>query len=228
MKLTANLYLIVITGVIVTLGFLAVLGVGILSGIGFWPNIGNPFGMFQGSETVIHDERPAIIHEVQSLGRLETNKYVLEKIIEAEKSGNFLKRDFLFGDQIFLVAHGYVTAGVDLSILEEADINVTGDDSVWVMLPPSEIFVATLDNERTQVYDRNRGWLTRGDVQLESEARREAEHLILQAACDDGILEKAAEDAESQLTRFLGLLEFEEVTVIAQVGECDVNETDDS
>jgi hypothetical protein len=228
MKLTANLYLIAITGAVVALGFLAVFGAGVVSGLGFWPSIGNPFSMFQESETIINDERPAIIHEVQSLGRLETNKYVLEKIIEAEKSGNFLKRDFLFGDQIFLVAHGYVTAGVDLSILEETDINVTENNAVWVMLPPSEIFIATLDNERTQVYDRNRGWLTRGDVQLESEARREAEHFILQAACEDGILEQAAEDAESQLIRFLGLLEFEEITVIAQVGDCNVGKTDEN
>jgi hypothetical protein len=93
-----------------------------------------------------------------------------------------------------------------------------------VRLPASEIFVATLDNEETRVYDRDKGLLSRGDSQLETRARQAAEAAILEAACDQGILEQAAAEARTQLTALLGVLEFSEVTVIAPTGVCPAQE----
>jgi hypothetical protein len=224
MSRTANLYLVAIALAVLLLGLAAIYGAGFVSGLGGWPNFSaaNPI---EERETIIHEERPPILEQVQALARLETSKYVLEQVIEAEKSTDALRREFLFGDRIFLIAHGYVTAGIDLEKIEKADINIDEEDnSVWLMLPQTEIFTATLDNELTRVYDRQRGWLTRGDIHLETDARRDAEASILEAACDYGILEEAAEDAEWQMTRFLSLLDFENITILAPVGNCEAAE----
>jgi hypothetical protein len=220
---TANLYLIAIALAVLLIGLAAVYGAGFVSGLGGWPNFSsvNPI---EERETIIHEERPPVIEQVQALSRIETSKYVLEQVIEAEKSTDALRREFLFGDRLFLIAHGYVTAGVDLGKIEAADINIDENDAIWLMLPQTEIFTATLDNELTRVYDRQRGWLTRGDIHLETEARREAEKSILEAACEYGILEQAAEDAEWQMTRFLSLLDFEDIIVLAPVGSCELTE----
>jgi hypothetical protein len=49
------------------------------------------------------------------LVRLELIQYTAEKIIAVEVNQGVL--GLLFGDRLLLVAHGYVTAGVDLSDL---------------------------------------------------------------------------------------------------------------
>ena len=64
--------------------------------------------------TVIPDP-VTIIREVQSLARLETIQYSIQKVITAEVNQGVLGP--LFGDKLLLVAHGYVIAGVDLSRL---------------------------------------------------------------------------------------------------------------
>jgi hypothetical protein len=186
--------------------------------IGSWFDF-NPFGLFAEPETSIDDRRAAVVLRMQSLARLETQSFTIEKVIEAEKDGNVFQ-DVLFGDRILLIAQGDVLAGIDLGKLRDEDVDVREDDSVRVVLPESEVFVATLDNEATRVYDREQGVLSRGDAQLETAARRAAERAIFQAACDQGILERAADEAREQIEALLGLLEFQDVAVIATAGAC--------
>jgi hypothetical protein len=158
--------------------------------------------------TIIPDP-VTIIHEVQSLARLETIQYSIEKVITAEtRQGPF---GFLFGDRLLLVAHGSVIAGVDLAEITESDISIDETGMVTFKLPPAEVFIAALDNEQTYVYDREVGFLRRGDVELESAARLAAEEAILEAALNDGILEQAQVNAEAYLFRLLGSLGFSNV-----------------
>lgn len=162
--------------------------------------------------TIIPDP-VTIIHEVQSLARLETIHYSVEKVITAETGqGPF---GFLFGDRLLLVAHGSVIAGVDLAEIEESDISIDGNGVVTLQLPSAEVFIAALDNEKTYVYDREVGFLRRGDVELESAARLAAEEAILEAALSDGILEQAQVNAEAYLFRLLGSLGFSNVRIIS-------------
>jgi hypothetical protein len=80
------------------------------------------------------------------------------------------------------------------------------DGVLYVKLPPAEIFVATLDNERSYVYDREIGALSKGDQNLETTARQVAENEIRKAAEEDGILELAQQNAETFLARFFTAL----------------------
>ena len=160
--------------------------------------------------TIIPDP-VTIIHEVQSLARLETIHYSVEKVITAEtRQGPF---GFLFGDKLLLVAHGSVIAGVDLADIMESNISIDENGVVTLQLPPAEVFIAALDNEKTYVYDREVGFLRRGDVELESAARLAAEEAILEAALSDGILEQAQVNAEAYLFRLLGSLGFSNVRI---------------
>jgi hypothetical protein len=149
-----------------------------------------------------------IIHQIQSLARLETIKFSLEKIITAEtRQGVF---EWLVGDRLIFVAHGEVIAGIDLKKLEPEDLLVKGG-VLYVDLPEPEIFVVDLDNEQSYVYDRETGLFTHGEVDLESEARRAAEREIEQSALEDGILTLAQQNAESFLDRLFRDLGFPEV-----------------
>jgi hypothetical protein len=77
-----------------------------------------------------------------------------------------------------------------------------------VRLPPVEIFVTTLDNDKSYVYNRETGLLTDGDQNLETTARQAAENEIKKAAIEDGILNLAQQNAESFLTKLFGALGF--------------------
>jgi hypothetical protein len=153
-----------------------------------------------------------IVREVRSLARLETIQYSLEKVITAESGqGPF---GFLFGDRLLLVAHGTVIAGVDLGQLGPNDVWLDDGGRVYLRLPEPEIFVATLDNETTYVYDRDTGLLSQGNIDLEAEARRAAEEEIREAALEDDILDQARVNAESFLFRFLRSLEYQDVIFV--------------
>jgi hypothetical protein len=157
--------------------------------------------------TIIPDP-VTIVHEVRSLARLETIQYSVEKIIKAESGqGTF---SFLVGDKILFVAHGTVVAGIDLQKLQPEDMSVV-DGVLHVKLPPAEIFVATLDNDQSYIYDRQLGFLARGNQDLETAARRAAESEIEQAALDDGILAQAQTNAQNFLYRFFIQLGYPEV-----------------
>ncbi|MGI6739886.1 MAG: DUF4230 domain-containing protein [Brevefilum sp.] len=103
--------------------------------------------------TVIPDP-VTIIREVQSLARLETIQYSVEKVITAELNQGVLGP--LFGDRLLFVAHGYVIGGVDLAALDTQDL-LLEDGVLYVTLPEAEVFVATLDNDKSYVYDRDTG-----------------------------------------------------------------------
>lgn len=163
--------------------------------------------------TVLADPM-TILREVRSLARLETIQYSLEKVITAETGQGALGT--LFGDRLLFVAHGKVIAGVDMARLEPQDLWLQ-DGVLYVRMPEPEILVASLDNEKSYVYDRDTGLLTRGDVNLESTARRLAEIEIEKAALEDGILDLARNNAESYLAGLLRGLGYVDVIFVYEI-----------
>ena len=111
----------------------------------------------------------------------------------------------LFGDKILFVAHGTVIAGIDMQKLNPEDLRFE-NGVLTVRLPPTEILIATLDNEKSYVYDRQTGVLNRPDPNLETQVRQVAEQEILKAALEDGILEQAQINAEAYLLKFFAAL----------------------
>ena len=148
------------------------------------------------------------INEVRALARLETIQYSIEKVITAEiGQGTF---DFLFGDRVLFVAHGVVIAGIDMEKIGPEQLRLE-NNVLYVTLPPAEIFVATLDNQKSYVYDRETGFLNKGVQDLETLARQTAEDEIRKAALEDGILQQAQTNAENYLFRFFQALGYDNV-----------------
>jgi hypothetical protein len=152
-----------------------------------------------------------IIHDVRSLARLETIQYSIEKVVKAESGQQELW--VLFGDKLILVAHGTVIAGVDMAKLSPNDLWVDAG-ALYVRLPEPEIFIATLDNDKSYVYDRDTGVFTKGNVDLETLARQAAEDEIEKAALEDGILDTAATNAEYYLLRLFQALGYPQVIFV--------------
>jgi len=152
-----------------------------------------------------------LILRVRALSRLETIRYSMETIIEGGSDpGGFLSFLGIGKEKLVLIARGQVMAGVDFSRMEPDDIVVNGQE-VTLYLPPAEILVSKLDNERTGVYEYEKGLFTRRDVQLESELRARAEEELVRRAMEDGILMQAETNAKAYLLLLLHSLGFTEV-----------------
>jgi hypothetical protein len=200
--------------------FLAALGIGVLLGLlsmivfsrvsraGLWDRV---VGFVMGRPVLFDVSSPTVVEMIRQLSRLETVEYSLDKIVEGERQSAYLP-DFLAGDKLLLVAHGEVIAGVDLGQLKAGDVRVNGD-SVHVRLPAAQIFTTRIDNARTRVYSRSTGLLVASDPNLESNVRQAAEQQIAQAALDDGIVEKARQNAGTSVTALLYRLGFRTVDV---------------
>lgn len=195
-------------GIGVLLGLLAMIVLSRVSPVGLWDR----FASFVTGRPLRYNlSSPSVVEMIQKLSRLETVQYSLDKIVEGERQSAYLP-DFLAGDKLLLVAHGEVIAGIDLAQIKPGDVAVDGD-AVHVHLPPAQIFTTRIDNSRTRVYSRTTGVLVASDPNLESDVRQTAEQQISQAASDDGILDKARQNARTGVTALLYQLGFRTVDV---------------
>lgn len=180
-------------------------------------NVTNPF---QPAPTTIAVDRPAVIRQMQALSRLETYTYLTEQVITAEQGGNAFY-NFFRGDKLLLIASGEVIVGVDLAKLQPDDVQISEDgESATVNLPPTEVLVSRLDNEKTRVYSRETGIFTQGNPGLEAEARRAAEQRIVQAACDANILKRGTDEAQRNIENLVKSFGIKNVVVNASEGQC--------
>ncbi|HMB23537.1 MAG TPA: DUF4230 domain-containing protein, partial [Anaerolineales bacterium] len=155
------------------------------------------------------------INEVRALARLETIQYSIEKVITGETGGGTFQT--LFGDKILFVAHGTVIAGIDMEKLQPQDMRFE-NGVLTVKLPPAEIFIATLDNEKSYVYQRDTGVLAKPDINLETLVRQSAEQEIRKGALEDGILQQAQTNAEAYLFKFFAALGYPNTIFVQDPG----------
>jgi hypothetical protein len=167
----------------------------------------------------INTNQTAVVKQIQQLNRLETAQYTIEKIIDAGTANSNIFQELLYGDKILLIAHGDVIAGFDLSKINKEDVHINGTQ-LNITLPPPEIFFTKIDNDKTKVYDRKQGLLTKGNKDLESEARKSAENSITKAACDAKILDQATENGKKQMKIIFSRYGFSQVEVIVPPGNC--------
>jgi len=155
------------------------------------------------------------INEIRALARLETIQYSVEKVVTCQvNQGSF---DFAFGDKVLFVGHGTVIGGIDMEKLRPEDMHYE-NGVLSVKLPPAEVLISTLDNQKSYVYDRQTGILVKPNADLETICRQSAEQEILKAALEDGILEHAQANAEAYLLKFFSALGFPNTIFVGDQG----------
>jgi hypothetical protein len=176
--------------------------------------MGRIAGLIIGRSTTIVSA-PGVVEKIQRLNRLETVVYSLDTVVEGNKSSAVLP-DLLAGDRLLMIVRGQTIAGVDMSQMKSDDVQITENGSertVRIVLPPSQVFVTTIDNQHTRVYVRSTGLFVEADKDLESETRAKAQAELQKAALEDGILDAASKNARSTVTAMLEGLGFQKVEV---------------
>jgi hypothetical protein len=152
------------------------------------------------------------IPQVNALGRYETLQFVMQTVVDLQRTPDTLWERLCGTDKLLLIAGGEAIAGFDLAQVRPEDLVVAGR-SITMTLPPPEVFSYFIKEEQTSVYFRETGLLCRPDPELETNARRQAESALLAWALEQGILERAEEVGLPQLETFLRSLGFTDVTL---------------
>ena len=153
---------------------------------------------------------PVVVEGIQELDQLATVRWTESVPVTRETGGDFLDRLFE-GERVLVIATGEVEAGVDLGDIGKEDVSVNSD-TVTIDLPEPQILSASLDEEKTRVYDRDFSPLNvRPDDDLVEEARLQAVKKIRDAARENEILVTAEHNAEDSVRAFVTTLGFEEV-----------------
>ncbi len=158
---------------------------------------------------------PMVVDHVQRLNRLETVVYSLDTVVEGNESSPVLP-DALAGDKILMIVNGNTVAGVDLSKLKPEDVQITESPSgrsIRLVLPASQVFATSIDEQKSRVYARDTGLFVKADPNLEMQVRQKAQAQLQGAALSDGILDAATKNARSTVTSLLQGLGFASVDV---------------
>lgn len=145
--------------------------------------------------------RDGVVTKIQSLSRLQTVAYSIDTIITSKKQGNWytLWQDEQKG---LFIAHGRVTAGVDLSKINTNNVQLSDSKEgqhIDITLPAAEVFDVYLDD--IEVYDIKTGvfGLVKLDPKIFKQAQISGKKQVLATACKGDMMRLATENAQKQI-----------------------------
>ncbi len=170
------------------------------------------FGLFDPGRGEYVETGATVLESMRELSVLTSVEAVQYTTVEKGNDRGWL--NWATGDRIFLFAVARIGAGVDLQKLSPNDVEVDFESRrVVVTVPPAEITYVSLDSEATTVFDRDTGVFTRGDPQLESDARAVAETILRDQAVANGLLRDAELATRKALREFLRSVGFVDVRI---------------
>jgi Protein of unknown function (DUF4230) len=169
------------------------------------------------------DVRSVVVKQVQDASELTTAIFTMEAVVPTQQDNNVA--GLVIGStKLLYIAYGQVRAGVDLSQLKPTDV-VTTPTGISVRLPAARLLDSKIDVSRSNVYDYNRGFLGLGPdtaPTLQTLAQQKALEKIVDAACREGILQKATDRARLVVSQLVTLPGQQVVVEAAPIGDCKV------
>lgn len=154
---------------------------------------------------------PVVISAIRDMSNLTTVETVQYTIVDKGTDRGWL--EWARGDSLQLFAVARIGAGIDMNGITVENVSLDDQGVVEITVPAAEIQYVSVDNEATQILDRETGLFTKGDPRLETDARQVAEEVLVQAALDEGVLTDAEANARQVLTDFLLGLGYRDVVV---------------
>ncbi len=161
-----------------------------------------------------------IVVSWQELGYLTSVEYKLKTVVALERNketANFFDAvvEFLGGgaDRVLLSAVGNVQAGIDMTKIADADVQIDGK-RVKIILPPAEVTSVELLPAETEIFDSRQKWVLSDYEGIEVEALDIARSQLTDwAKSQSNITDTAEVVARAQLEDFLRQLGFEEIEI---------------
>lgn len=158
---------------------------------------------FTAEEISTEIDMQIVLKDIQAIGELATVEYLYTD------AGKFSDPKQLFGWNIPLTTKSFVMrwdGSIKAGIRRVEDIRVEADaasKTLIIYLPEAEILSHTVDKESIEVLDESNGLFNPISVSDVSKFQKESETATEQRALDNGILEKAQENAETLIKNIL-------------------------
>lgn len=177
------------------------------------PDWGNPFRTEEVDRT-----GPAVLKALADLHEYRAATGSYQVMIDVEQDAKYFP-SFLKGQRTLFLAQGSVDAAVDFSGLGPQAVALNPDGSASIALPHARLTKPVLDTAASRVVDRDRGLLDRiGSVFTDTPTGEQdlyaaAEPKLRAAANESALIAKAEENTTGMLTRLLGALGIDQVSV---------------
>ncbi|MEV4134346.1 DUF4230 domain-containing protein [Dactylosporangium sp. NPDC049742] len=198
---------------VATIGLIVALVLGAKT-IGLFPDLKNPFAKEQTDRS-----GPALLKSVQDLSQYVAAEGNFEVIVDVQKDRKYIP-DFLLNERILFVAAGSVEVYVDFAGIGQGAVKESDDRrTVEITLPAPQLRPVRINNDRSYVYQEDRGLFNRladafkSDPNRLQEVYKLAEEKIGTAAKEAGLSKRAEENTRKMLQQFLGALGYTSVTV---------------
>ena len=198
---------------VATIGLVVALVLGAKT-IGLFPDLKNPFAKEQTDRS-----GPALLKSVQDLSQYVAAEGNFEVIVDVQKDRKYIP-DFLLNERILFVAAGSVEVYVDFAGIGQGAVKESEDRrTVEITLPAPQLRPVRINNDRSYVYQEDRGLFNRladafkSDPNRLQEVYKLAEEKIGAAAKEAGLSKRAEENTRKMLQQFLGALGYTSVTV---------------
>lgn len=170
------------------------------------------FALFSCKQDISYKQMEEQVGKITSLTELGTVEYVVTKIVKANDNATWYK----FGDRkILFSCKAILKAGIDLSKLEDSDIQVnTEEKTITITLPNAELLSVNLKPENIKlIYEKTS--ITRSSFSNKERdavlAQGEAD--ILKSVPDMGIFDDAENNAKLFLEAFFKQAGFTNVNI---------------
>jgi hypothetical protein len=178
----------------------------------------NPF-----DEETIDRSQPVLLKSLENLSEYRAASANMQVVVDVEQDTDLIP-SFIKGERTLFVAAGTVDAAVDFGGLGKSpDAVQVSDDrkSVTITLPAAHLTEARLDQERSRIYDRDRGALDRLEDAFSDDGGADQQEIYVlaeeklteAAASDPALLQRAEENTKAMLEGMMRGLGFEQVTV---------------
>ena len=210
-KLTQNTVNFVVNLVLKVL--LAIAAIALLFYAG--SNLLNPaklFSLKRNKPTITVERTPMTVQDVRAVGKLVTANYYDEVVVRCVKDSLVRTREKDKNSVIVIIQTVHARLGIDLQRLEENDIKVQGDTSVWIKLPPVECLHLIMNPSDTDVYSESKGnkaW----SLEQMKEALEPAMEMRKDEVIHSPAMEKARQGAEDLIWEFLTAFGYRHISI---------------
>src|SRR3954454_14628031 len=108
---------------------------------------------FSGRSSQPRLDESNIVTQVRKLRSLSTVRYTIQRVVTLEE-----QKDPIGSERLMLILQARVEAGLDLSEIQQRDIERAADGTLTVRLPRARILNTAIDENVTRVWDRTKTW----------------------------------------------------------------------
>lgn len=143
--------------------------------------------------------------EIKAIGELATMEYMYTNAAKFSDSHQFFRWNIPWTEKAFVMKwDGIIKAGIDI---EEIDIDIKERNKLIIIrLPKAEILSHDPDRNSVQVLDEKNGLFNQVKVEDQIKFEAACEEEMNQRAIDNGLLEKAEENAKNIILKILNAL----------------------